>query len=241
MAFTSRWVCQADEDFNFDAVKEKLASYYNEEKGINHTLKSMSHLEPSIEFENGHKYINGIIYYQEEINVTIVDITPEKTLIEKSELRLMTRWARFSLSSNPGLILFNNGKESSNNAKRILSKIIFNNENLISNLKFDISKIEGDVIAGTLGGMWTFCFRDRNGNIQSGTVFGTEVNNDPIYGQVAGAPRNFIGIRFNTSMGDYKVTVYRNGTITILKNLDQPGDIKEIFDVMEFFKSYSMA
>ena len=148
-----------------------------------------------------------------------------------------TRVVDFWISDN-GIFLFRNSKAPVKKAKEILSEFIFKNLYVIKNLNYDIESIEKDVTSGILQGMWTVCFNDRHGNITSGIAYGENIDNDSIYNQTAGAPRNFIGIQKIVDEEQIKITIYRGGTIRILKNFENATKIISVFKIIEEFSKY---
>lgn len=238
--FTNRYVCKSVVPYNYAKVKEKLGNHYSSKQGKSYELRSLVSLEPEIVISENEKYLNGKLYYQSESNAIDYDITPEKKLVNSNSIRRNTYIVDFSLSSNNATVLFTSSKDYVVEGAKILSTILTENPDNIKNVNFDIKRIEADVLNNLLLGMWTFSFNKRHGNITSGVSYGENVNNDPIYGQIGSAPKNFIGIKKEIDIGTLKIAIFRKGTVRLLKNLDGEVNVPKIFSLIEDLKGYQL-
>ncbi|WP_143311680.1 hypothetical protein [Candidatus Methanoperedens nitratireducens] len=189
------------------------------------TLRSVVKLNPRISSDTT-SYLSGRLYYQKLFSVKDFEINDDGDIDENDSNIRRTMIADFWIKQNPGIILFSN-KISSENGSKIISQILFDSTESIKQMKFKIENIERDVQAGLLTGMWAYSFKDRNGNIQKGQLFGDgDVNQDTIFGLTAGAPRNFIGIKKELNDEDTKIKVTRSGSITFfVKDEDLATDV----------------
>ena len=201
---------------DYDEAKAKLKGLYKTVDGKEHKLKRLVRLNEEI----------------------VGDTAEDGTISNKKYIRRDFHWVPFTLVSNPGLILFNNMKQQTCAGKAILSEYLFSNEKEIQALEYDVQKIEAAVLSGMFDGMWTFSFTDRQGNIKRGMVYGDDVNQDTIYGQVRGAPRKFIGINMTSSDCSLKVKVGRTGSVAMFMDWDEPQDVSKIYEIVEVLKPY---
>ena len=239
MVFTNRWVCKSIEDFDIAKIRERLKRYYRETKGDRHKLVSMVSLEPEVIAAKNAKSLNGKLFFQREIEEDDFEITEEREIRQKKRIRRITESIDFWFSNNPGTFLFRNKDESVIHGREVLSNIIFGESGKIKSLEYNIEAIETAINSGVFQGMWTFSFKDRQGNIHSGNAFGKDVNRDPIYSQTVGAPRNYIGIEYPIKNEIVKIAFYRSGTIKTFSDLEDPTNLPELFSLVEGFESYA--
>lgn len=240
MAMSNRWVCRCKENYELEDIKKILETESKgERKGEKiDKLKYIIQLDPQIISTEKINYISGTLFFEDEIKNEYYNLTDDGELEEISDIQKTTYTINFWISSN-GIFLFRNSQPHTVKGKDFLSKLLFKHSDVIKNFNYDIESIEKDVISGVLHGMWTICYKDRQGNITSGTHYGENVNNDPMYNQTMGAPRNFIGVEKETDEEIIKITIYRKGTITIFKNFESPTDIVKVFKVIEEFSGYA--
>jgi hypothetical protein len=223
----------------FNDAKRRLKGYFDTRQGKKHTLKTMVIVGPEVIGENEIRFLFGTVYSQAEKEVIVPYITDDRELQTKKETRLETLIAPFVITSNPGLVLFNNSREPAHLAKERMSEILFDSPDQISSRTYDIARIEADVLSGKLDGMWTFNFKERQGNIRSGYFYGDDVNQDSMYGECVGSPRNFIGIVVTTPEMRLKVRVSRTGSVTIYTDWNNHEDIQRIYDLVKMLNPYA--
>jgi len=240
MVVSNRWVCKSTEEYNLESVKEILEKESKgTRKGEKHDkLKHVIRLDPQIISTDNSNYISGTLFFEDEYNNQYYILTDDGEMEERENIVINTYVVDFWISDN-GILLFRNSKAPVKKGKELLSKLIFNDFDKINNLTYDIEAIEDDVSSGILQGMWTVCFRDRHGNITSGIAYGENIDNDSIYNQTTGAPRNWIGVEKNLDEEQIKISIYRSGTIRILKNFENPTKIISVFKTIEEFSKYA--
>lgn len=240
MAFTNRWVCESEEKFDINMIKQTLEEHFGSKMGKEHELRSIVTLKPEIE-DNDRIYLNGSLHYQGEEEITDYEITELKTLKRVPKLVRRTYYVEFWMSSS-GVVLFKKSGVSNKfveEGKNLLSEIIFGTPDKIHKLTYDIEKIESDCLDGKHDGMWTFSFENRQGNITKGTAYGEEVNEDPLYGHFRNASKNFIGIKEEINGKNIvKIAIFKKGTIRILSDLGDSVCIPTIFEIIDQFKEY---
>lgn len=236
--FTNRYVCKSLVPYDFNSAKQKLESHYSSVQGESYELRSIVSLEPEIIISEDERYLSGKLYFQNESKMIDYEITQDKKLINANNIRRNTFTVDFNLSSNGETILFRNSGKSVIEGSKILSSILSQNPDNIRNLNFNIKKIEADVLSKKLLGMWTFSFRDRHGNIKSGTSYGEDVDQDPMYDQVGSVPKNWIGIKKDIDDRIIKMAIFRKGTIRLLTNFEGEGNLPRIFEIIEELKEY---
>jgi hypothetical protein len=239
MVFTNRWVCKSIEDFDIVKIRDRLKKYYRESKGEKHKLVSMITLEPEVVANDKARVLIGRLIFQREIEEDDFEITEEREIRQKKRIRRITESIDFWFSTNPGTFLFRNKGEPVIQGREVLSTIIFGESGKIKSLEYNIDAIENAINSGIFQGMWTFSYKDRQGNIHSGNAFGTNVNQDPMYNQTLGAPRNFIGIEYSINNEIVKIEFYRSGTIKIFSDLEDPTNLPELFRLIEGFEAYA--
>ncbi|WP_292370973.1 hypothetical protein [Methanoregula sp. UBA64] len=239
MVFTNRWVCKTVEDFDIERVRRTLQNYYATETGEEYELVSMIELEPEIVAADRTTSLNGKLYFQREVGYSDFNITASREIHQIPHIQRITESIDFWFSSNPGLFLFRHKDDTVIHGREILSEIIFEDSGKIKSLEFNIEQIENSINNGTLQGMWTFSYKNRQGNIHSGNAYGNDVNQDPMYSQTIGAPRNFIGVECSIGNEIAKVAIYRGGSITIFSDLEDPAQLLDLFNIIEGFEQYA--
>lgn len=94
-----------------------------------------------------------------------------------------------------------------------------------------------DIVDGKLGEMWASSFENRNNNVIKGSLYGEQVNNDPIYSQTIGANRKFVGIEKDIGDRKVKMKLSHDGGIQIYGKTINPND-RFIFDVIDDLEDY---
>lgn len=242
--FTSRWVCGIKEGLTLtpDRIKEKDGHIWSGE-GEKFKLKRLLKLTPPIEYEKG-LIISGIMYFQRELFLADYEIT-EKGEIKEIQERHIIRvtdtvpfWVSFG--SSP-IIMFKNSKDYTRNGMKILSLLLFQIDDGIHPVEFDIRAIEDAWRRGEFN-MWAYSFENRSGTVNSGTHYSQGIIdiNDPLYQDTIGAPRNFVGIYVNFGDRDVKIRISRNGSIMIYGGFEemryQPAVTEFIRDLVAKFK-----
>lgn len=240
MAISNRWVCKSSQEYNLGDVKNIFERESGKTRPGNKfdELKHVIKLGPEILATNSTNYLPGTLYFEDELENEYYELTDSGDLEEHLNTIKTTHAVDFWVSDG-GEFLFRNSKKPVKAGKELLSQIIFRSPDKINNYVYDIEAIEDDVRSGALHGMWTYSFRDRHGNITSGIAYGENINNDSIYTQTSGAPRNFIGVEKSFDDEIIKIRIYRNGTITILKNFESPTKIVSVFGIIEDFSKYA--
>lgn len=222
-------MCKTNTTINYPTIKNRLDDYYEIKDGEQYSLKTMVKLNPEVVISDDEKYISGKLYYQKEIEIIDFDITDEKKLHEDKFIRRSTFIVDFYISPNLNLILFKNSQDKVQYGKQVLSSLLYGDKYAIKSLNFNIENLEKEVLNGRFHGMWTLNFRDRLGNITSGTNYGDNVNMDPMYGQMGGAPRNFIGIEKEFDDNKVKIRICRKGSVTFMSNMEEDTHMPKIF------------
>jgi len=240
MSFTSRWVCKANEDYSFDEVKRTLSNYYDSIPGQSYSLSQMTSVDTEIISTSRTRYLPGRLVFQVERPYEDTVITEDRRIEKVPEVRRYTFVTDFWISSRNNLILFKNSNDINQIGKDKLSEILFGDKGAIKSVQYNIESIESAVNSGNLHGMWTYCFSERNGNIKSAMAYGNDVNRDPIYGQTAGSPRNFIGIEENIDQRQVKVSIFRYGSINVLANYEDPLELPKAFKIIEKYLAFTL-
>jgi len=241
LGFTNRWVCETEEDIDLDVIKQTLEEHFGSRIGKEHELKSIVTIDSEIEGSECN-YLCGKLHYQEEEDITDYEITELKKLKMVPKTVRRTYYVDFWIASN-GLILFGKSGDKNkiiNNGKDLLSQIMFDSNDSINKVKFDIKRIEEDALAGRHDGMWTFSFDGRLGNISKGTAFGEEVHEDPVYGSFRSAPKKFIGVKKEVDGNEIKVAIFEGGTFRIHTDLEDSVYIPQVFESIEEFREYAI-
>ena len=137
--------------------------------------------------------------------------------------------------------LFRNSREYTNTGKRVLANLLFNDDEGIGDVSFDIEAIEDDWRKGVFD-MWAYSFQERQGTINRGSLYSEQriSSTDPLYQDTAGAPRNFVGIYVTFGDREVKVRVTREGTVTIYGNYEgptqQPAIVNFIRDLLSSYR-----
>lgn len=222
-------MCKTNTTINFPTIKQRLDDYYETKDGEHYPLKTMVKLNPEVIISDDEKYISGKLYYQKEIEIIDFDITDDKKLHEDKFIRRSTFIVDFYMCPHLNIILFKNSKDYVHYGKQVLSSLLYGDNYAIKSLNFNIEDLEKEVLNGKFHGMWTLNFRDRSGNITSGTNYGDNVNMDPMYGQMGGAPRNFIGIEKEFEDNTVKIRICRKGSVTFMANMEEDTHMPKVF------------
>ena len=238
MAFTSRFVCKSVGDIaSIEEIRYKINErevvWSEEREGLK--LESWIYLYEDLIVHGKEKFLEGTVFHQHLFMIPDYE-RKGRNLEEKTQTIRKTSKVKFWLSSNPGIVLFSSAKNGEFFGRKVLSDAIFGEEDKILPVTFDIRKIEEDY-RNTL---WTHSFRDRNGNIKKGQHYGDQIANDPMYGQTAGAPKNFVGVLSSVTNSPLKVRINRNGVITIFSDLNEPNELQTVFNIVDEFLPYSI-
>ena len=241
MATSYRWVCKSSEECNFEDVKKILES---EAKGSREgksfdVLKHVIRLNPQIISTDNSSYLSGTLFYEDEFKKDLYELNDEGELVEQEDKPQKTTEIVDFWISDKGIFLFRNSQTPTKKGKELLSEFIFKDPKKIDSFNYDIVKVEEDIKSGLLQGMWTYNFKDRNGNVTSGTHYGENVNTDALYDQTIGAPKNWIGVQKEIDGEIIKISIYRSGSIGILKNFEDPTKISKVFNVVEEYSKYA--
>lgn len=239
---SNRWVCKSTEEYDLDDIKK---IFEGESKGTRKgehfdILRHVIRLNPEIISTDNSKYLSGTFFYEDEFKRKLFELNDDGELVEYEDKPQKTTHAIDFWISDKGIFLFRNSQRPVKKGKDLLSSLIFRSPDKIKNLNYDIESIEQDVKSGILQGMWTYHFIDRQGNVTSGTLYGENVDSDSMYNQTIGAPKNWIGIEKDLDNEKIKINVYKKGTITILKNYENPTKIATVFEVLEEFSKYAI-
>ncbi|NLI74186.1 MAG: hypothetical protein GX369_05400 [Euryarchaeota archaeon] len=228
-----------DETIGFNEAYRTLSGYgCTSREGRAHTLYTRVGLSDEEISSNGVQFKHGMLYFHDEHEISEHDMGEDGTIEENRFIRRRFHAVPFTLVSNPGLIMFNNTKQPSQNAKAILSEILYGMDEKVNAVEYNIQAIEADLLKGQFSGLWTVDYKDRQGPIKKGRVYGDDIDQDAMYGQVAGAPRNNIGIKMMSGDKDLKVNIYRTGNIAMFAGWNQPQDVTKIYEIVEALRPY---
>ena len=186
------------------------------------TLKSFIKLDPvELLLKDGVKLISGTLFY-EYINDTkrIVSEDGKYKVVDKSGI-IDTHWTKFWFSEKSFIII-----EKGNNGRRILeiiSEALFEMSDSIKPVEFDIDRIARDYPSHWLGG-----FYDREGHINTGTLYGEDIIVDEEMGDAYAHTKhkNQVGIITDYFDGvETKIKVTRSGYVQIYGGFNENPDI----------------
>lgn len=108
--------------------------------------------------------------------------------------------------------------------KRVINKGLKLDENTVYYLRLDTKKMASDY-----PDHWTQCFSDRDGRVNRGTVYGTKINHDPIFGQeLSDATAKSIGVITQYFGSPVNIRISAEGSVNIQKNIEPEILIKFI-------------
>ena len=215
MAFNNRKVCSTTNNYKLDDIYEKIndESFFIRNENDNR-LRNKIVILNTYEEENL-RFIYGKFGFQMETEMTIPDIR-ETGIYDQDRNEIVSKVISFWISDN-NLILFNSlGDKYSKKGKSILSNHLFDDEEYISEIEFDIDGITAAVIDGRLNNMWTSTFSGRHNNVQGGTLNGDNVNEDVMFNLTDESTKTGVGILYEIYGEEIKVRFYQSGTVQLL-------------------------
>ena len=231
MAFNNLWICKYDENVSYNEIKNNLNSnnYFIENSGYNY----LKHKIDIIDEYNSKSlnFIYGKYGYEYETNATYPKITSER-IIDEGDLIVKTSVISFWITDNH-IILFSLKEKKKKNK---FAENILNGISSIRNININIAKIHEAVHEGKFGDMWLVS-EDRNNNVNRGSLFGVNVNDDPIYPETENATQNFVGIMKDVGDEKIKIKLVRDGGIQIYGKLLNPLDVLP-FNIIDDLKEY---
>ncbi|MCG2717300.1 MAG: hypothetical protein L6408_00490 [Nanoarchaeota archaeon] len=231
----SRFVAVAKEEFpRQETAKSALKTFRSEPKVEDDlTLYSWIDLDHDVTFGKA-KYISGRVFDQRIMLITNYELVGSK--MEKREEKIKkTDYVQFWLSSDKNILLMHNSDHALRFGVKKISNAIFNNEYQIAPVTFNIMGIERKYKK-----TWIQGFRERQGNVRAGTVFGNDVLGDPICSETIDSKHNQTGIALDIDGEMTKVRVIRQGKIMIYKNWENPGDLEKVFKVVKTFLPFKI-
>jgi hypothetical protein len=252
----SRWICKSIDGYAIDDVREalkkviedKFRTYIGTEddeltfsvKGTeDDELRYTVDLHEDIQRKDL-KYLHATLYFDYEQPAANWEITDSGAVNETHVIEKKTDGVDFWVS-NTNLFLFPKSKKSSPEtglAIELLSKIIFNKPGQIKPVKFDIEKIEDDILAHNQSNLWTFGFRRRRGKITSATLWGDDISLDELYHDAGNARRKSIGIKVKIGERQIKTRVTKDGTVMAYTGFTDFLDVSQLFDIVDIFSPF---
>jgi len=200
---------------------KKLDNFYYTWREDGTNLKSFIKLDPiDLKLDDGTPLIIGTVYY--ELITETKRIVSEENLYKVQEKKgvINTHWNRFWLTGNSFIILDKSrGKER---IFKIISQALSGSDEIITPVEFNIKAIFDDYSPN----IWLGAFKDREGNIHSGTFYGENIVDDAEMGEAyeSTTHKNQVGFITNYFEGVLKVKVTRSGYIAIYANLEETPD-----------------
>jgi len=195
MSFTNRWICAIESSNTIDP-KDILSKnkVINKEEGEKFPLYKVVVLGPSIVSEtNEIEYLEGKLYYQREFSVIDYEIESIENG-DDIQIRETNRVVRktytidfwMSLKLDQNYILFKNSRMKEDGLIE-LSRTLFGRSNGIKPVNFLVERMEKDLKDGNISGsIWGLSFKGRTGSVNSGTMYGEEIDpDDDLYDEVS--------------------------------------------------------
>ena len=108
--------------------------------------------------------------------------------------------------------------------KKVINKGLNLAENTVYYLQLDTKKMAKDY-----PDHWARCFSDRDGRIDRGTVYGTKINHDSMFGkELSDATAKSIGVTTRYFGAPVNIRISSSGTVTIYKDIEPEHLIKFI-------------
>lgn len=232
MAINSVWVCKYDERFIFEDLVASLKNddYFEETTTMN-VLKHKVDIKEECE-ENDLKFIFGKYGYEYEANARSPKITKER-IIDTGDLIVKSKVIGFWIDNKHRIIF----SLKDNKSKNYFANYFLGSESYISNVNIDLDKVHSAINDGNLSGMWAHSFEDRENNINKGTVYGTQVNEDPIFIETIEATKKFAGIIKDIGDEEIKMRLYHDGGIQIYGGVIEP-DNPLLFAIIDDFDEF---
>lgn len=238
MAFTNRWICKVEEEFDIGKIKDRNGLFW-EEEGKKYKLSNLLKFYTEIKSYQENIILHGVLYFQWEDEIRDYEIKKD-ALEETKQLIRRTSVIPFWLSED-GIMAFANSSASTIRGRDILSKILFEKENAIKKIEFNIKQIERDIRNGTLQGMWTYYFTERPGSVTKGIHYGEDIDqNDTLYQETLRAPKNFIGFKVTIDNELVKIRITKKGSITLMGDYNDPTFTPDLFRIISDFMSYTL-
>ncbi len=239
MSFNNRWVCFTDVNYNLDRLITTLNEnehYTIQSEDTNEYLHHRVNVNDEILESDECEFIYGSYGYQYEKEFRSVPIVNEERMHLGPSRLLRTNIINFWITSNQKILFSKSGPEASIGKDKI-SLLLFGNEISINTINFRIEELGDAVLNGDFQGMWLSSFRDRQGNIDNGTHYGTNIEDDPMYGETEGCTKNSVGFVVEIENEFRKLRVNRKGTLQILGNNLHPNNIR-VFNILSDLEDY---
>lgn len=232
MAINSVWVCKYDKKFSFEnlILDLKENNYLEETTSIN-ILKHKVDIKEECE-EGDLRFIFGKYGFQYEAKAKSPKITKEK-IIDTGDTIVKTKVVGFWIDNEQRIIF----SLKDNKAKNYFANYFLGSEDYIDNVNIDLDKVHNAIDNGILSGMWAHSFEDRENNINKGTVYGTQVNEDPIYNETTNSTKKFVGITKDMGDEEIKMRLYCDGGIQIYGSVIEPNN-PLLFSIIEDFNEF---
>lgn len=246
MPTQSRWICKSTDGYAIDSVREALNKLKEDKfrtyEGTEHDeLRYAVDLHEDIQRPDL-KYLYGTLYFEHEQAASMLEITKSGAVNETHTVTKKTYGVDFWIS-NTNLFLFTKSEKSSieiRPARELLSNILFDEPNRIKPVKFEIEKIEDDILASNQSALWTCGFRRRRGKITSATLWGDDISLDELYRDAGKARRKSIGVKVKIGEKQVKTRVTKDGTIMAYTGFTDSLDVSKLFDIVEKFVPFQV-
>ncbi|KKM95874.1 hypothetical protein LCGC14_1183720 [marine sediment metagenome] len=155
----------------------------------------------------------GTVYYEYIRTTKQIKKKEKRFIITEGKKVIDTGWSKFWLTNKSFILL--EKKYAKAKIFDIISRGIFNSPGRINSISFDIEQLSIDRPRQWLGG-----FRDRQGNIHSGTFYGEDIQSDIEMGgpYQRTTHKNQVGIFTEYFGPEIKVKITRQGYLTIFRN-----------------------
>ncbi len=184
-------------------------------------LKSFIRLDPlELKLDDGTPLVIGTIYYEYITETKRIVKQNETYKVEEKADVINTYWSKFWLTTNSYVII--NKSRKKNHIFKILSQALSGTDDLITTVEYNLLDIFDDYSPN----IWVGAFKDREGNIHSGTFYGENIVSDPEMGEAyeRTKTKNQVGFITNYFDGELKVKVTNSGYICIYTNLEETPD-----------------
>jgi hypothetical protein len=242
MALTCRWVCKSTINVNFDEIEKRFKSnILSTFKKGRTALKYLIMPYPTITAESGARYLQGTLYFECEENLRIRQITDDGQITSDNQILKYADVVDFWVSDQ-NFIVFSKTENSKNmrSLTGLFSRIIFESQNKVKPVIFDIESIEKEMISINRSAIWTFGFYQRHGNIDSGRVWGKNISTDMIYSQAKKSSRNTVGIIEPIGEdGGVKTSVNRGGSIIAFHEFRGIEETQKLLDIVDGYTKYA--
>lgn len=206
-----------------EEIEEKLKDfqYFRDKDGFK--LSSAIQLSPAskVKLSDEVEILSGIVIDEYIVKNTyhIEKAESGRWEVVEAEPFKDTRWAGFWLSTRS--IILTERKDSRGFVFRVISQALTDSDDHIQCVEMDIERIANDH-----PGHWLGSIKDRAGNMQNATMYGDSLENDNVIGTTyVRSHKSQVGITTDFFEAPVKVRITKDGTITVMRNLNNAMEV----------------